>query len=243
MRTSGLTAHASVAAERVGPRTRCTTLRSSPPISLRTTPGALYLASSAAGPIGGDSLRLDIDVASGAELEIRTVAASLAHPSAGGHRSQLDVNVTVADGATLRWLPEQTVLVRGCDHRTMGVIRLAASGSLVWRDEVVLGRHGEPSGSLLQRLRVDVAGRPLLRNDLTVGPAWPGSDGPAGVGPARAVGTLVLVGPRAAETGPAVPVDGVRVGRCELGPGAVLVTALGDRPSLVRSVLDSVADR
>jgi urease accessory protein len=238
--TTGLVAHASVGAERVGERTRCTTLRSSPPISLRPTPDALYLASSTAGPIGGDDLRLDVDVAAGADLDIRTVAAGLVHPSAHGHSSRFDIDVAVAGGATLRWLPEPTVLVQGCDHRTVSTIRLASGASLVWRDEVVLGRHDEPSGSLLQRLRIDLAGRPLLRNDLALGPAWPGADGPAGVGRARAVGTLVAVGAVFAASvswaGP--PRAGVRVGRCPLSDQAVLVTVVGDRPSAVRQALD-----
>ena len=88
--------------------------------------------------------------------------------------------------------------------------------------------------------RIDLAGQPLLRNDLPLGPAWPGSDGPAGAGPARAVGTLVLVGAGVAPSEPVIPIDGVRVGRCDLAPDAVLVTALGDRPSLVRRALDAV---
>jgi urease accessory protein len=237
VRSTGLTARATVGAERVGEGTRCTTLRSAPPISLRTTPGALYLASSAAGPVGGDDVRLDVDLAAGATLDIRTVSAGLAYPSPHGHTSRSDVSATVAAGATLRWLPEPTVLVVGCDHRTTATIRLAEGATLVWRDEVVLGRHDEPSGSLLQRLRIDVAGRPLLRNDLALGPVWPGSDGPAGAGAARAVGTLVVVGEAAARIELPPAVDGVRTGRSELGPDAVLLTSVGDRWSLVRRVL------
>jgi urease accessory protein len=240
VRATGLTAHATVGAERVGERTRCTTLRSAPPISLRTTPDALYLVGSAAGPIGGDDVRLDVDLAAGADLDIRTVAAGLTYPSAHRHRSRFDVRATVAAGATLRWLPEPTVLVAGCDHRTTATIRLAEGATLVWRDEVVLGRHDEPSGSLLQRLRIDVGGRPLLRTDLALGPAWPGADGPAGAGAARAAGTLVMVGAAAAGAAVPGPVDGVRAGRCELDGDAVLLTAVGDRWSLVRRALSSV---
>ena len=240
MTATGLTAHATVGAERVGERTCCTTLRSAPPISLRTTPDGLYLVGSAAGPVGGDDVRLDIDVAAGADLDVRTVAAGLTYPSAHRHRSRFDVTATVAAGATLRWRPEPTVLVAGCDHRTAATVRLAEGAALVWRDEVVLGRHGEPSGSLLQRLRIDVAGRPLLRNDLALGPAWPGAEGPAGAGAARAVGTLVVVGEAAAGAVLPPPVDGVRSGLSELGPDAVLLTAVGDRWSLVRRALSSV---
>ena len=51
-----------VAAERVGDRTRCTTLRSAPPISLRDTPDGLYLVASGAGPVGGDELSVSVSV-------------------------------------------------------------------------------------------------------------------------------------------------------------------------------------
>ena len=50
---------AAVVAELAGDRTRCTTLRSDPPISLRDTPDGLYLVASGAGPVGGDDLHLD----------------------------------------------------------------------------------------------------------------------------------------------------------------------------------------
>src|SRR5690606_20917682 len=117
----------------------------------------------------------------------------------------------------LRWLPEPTIVVRGSDHRARTSIALAAGAELVWREVVVLGRHAEAAGSLLQRLRVDRAGRPLLRTDLAAGPRWPGSLGPGGVGPAGAVATALVVGPsadrlpRPGDRAAAVPPgDGVR---------------------------------
>jgi urease accessory protein len=188
-------ASARLRAELVGGRTRCTTLRSAPPLTFRETPEGLFLVGTAAGPLGGDELELVVDVGPGATLTVRSVAAQLAQPGPrAGAPSSLRVEVTVAAGAELAWLPEPTVAVRGCHHRVTTVIRCAAGARLVWRDEVVLGRHREASGSILQRLRVDRAGRPLLRHDLALGPDWPSSAGPAVLGPARAVGSLVTVG-------------------------------------------------
>lgn len=181
-----------VVAELAGHRTRCTTLRSAPPISLRDTPDGLYLVASGAGPIGGDDLYLDLDVRSGASLVIRSAAASMVLPGPSGMASSLCVRARV--GGSLRWEPEPSILVAGCDHRTTTTVDLIADATLVWREVVVLGRHDEPTGSLLQRLRVDRDGAPFLRTELPVGPRWPGAEGPAGTDGALVVTSLLVVG-------------------------------------------------
>jgi urease accessory protein len=183
---------ATVVAELAGDRTRCTTLRSAPPISLRETPDGLYLVASGAGPVGGDDLHLDLDVGAGASLLVRSAAAVMALPGPTGAPSSLRVCARVR--GSLRWEPQPTILVAGCDHRATTTILLAAGATLLWREVVVLGRHDEPTGSLLQRLHVDRDGAPLLRNELPVGPRWPGADGPAGTDGAGVVSSLLVVG-------------------------------------------------
>jgi urease accessory protein len=210
---------AAVAAELVGERTRCTTLRSVPPISLRDTPDGLYLVASGAGPVGGDDLRLDVDVGGGASLLIRSAAASMVLPGPTGAASSMQVRARVR--GSLRWEPEPTILVAGCDHRTTATIDLARGATLVWREVVVLGRHHEETGSLLQRLQVDRAGAPFLRNDLPVGPRWPGAAGPAGTDGALVVTSHLLVG--LAE--PTPPHD-AKAAVLRLSEDAWLVTAL-----------------
>jgi urease accessory protein len=227
-------ANASVVVERVGDRERCTELVSSPPLTLRHTPDGLFLVASGAGPVGGDELGLDITVGTGARTTLRSAGASLVLPGPGGAPSSMRVHARV-DG-DLRWLPEPTVLVRGCDHMAVSRVDVAARGSVLWREEVVLGRHGEQSGSLLQRLHVDVGGRPLLRNELPVGPRWPGSDGPAGLGGAGAVGSLLGVGVGLAPPAPAV--DRARTAVAGLAEGAWLVTVVAADASALRQALD-----
>ncbi len=230
-------------------RTRCTTLRSDPPLTLRTTgEGEVHLVGSAAGPVGGDELHLSLTVGAGARLTVRTVAATVVLPGTCGAPSSLTVDVTVGAGAELQWLPEPTVLVRGCDHRATANIRLGAGARLAWREVLVLGRHDEEPGSLLQRLRVDVDDRPLLRNDLATGPAWPASQGPAGTGGARAVGTELVVAPdnawlRAADppVDPTVDPAGVRMAVLPLDGPAALVSVLAASPLAALSALDAVA--
>lgn len=227
-------ARASVVVERVGNRDRCTELVSSPPLTLRNTPDGLFLVASGAGPVGGDALAVDITVESSAWATVRSAGASLVLPGPTDATSSMCVRARIA--GDLRWLPEPTVLVQGCDHTTVARLDLTASASVLWREEVVLGRHGEASGSLLQRLHVDVGGRPLLRNELPIGPRWPGADGPAGLDGAGAVGSLLGVGVSRPAAGASV--EGSRVAVVDLSLTAWLLTVVAEDARVLRRVLD-----
>ncbi|MBL7522321.1 urease accessory protein UreD [Frankia sp. CNm7] len=168
----------------------------------------VHLVGAAAGPLAGDQLRLDISVGAGVRLVLRSVAATLAMPGHGPGPSVTRIHAEVAAGGALDLLPEPTVAVRGCDHRMVGRAVVAAGGWLRWREEILLGRFGEPSGHVETDLRVDVRApggdRPLLRQRLPLGPDVPGLAGAAVVGSARAVGSLLVAAPAAPDgAGPA----------------------------------------
>jgi urease accessory protein len=227
-----------VVAELRDGRTVVTRLRSEPPITLRRTgQGIVHQVASGAGPIGGDILRLQVRVGAGASLVLRTVAAAVVLPGPTGEPSRTVLEAEVEAGGTLVVVPQPQVLADGADHEVTTRVRLAAGASLTWRDETVLGRHGEAGGSLLHRLRVDRDGAPVVRSDLAVGPRWPDSLGPAGIGAARAIGTQLVVG--APHREPPDSGSGVRCEALELGCGAVLVTALGDSAAGVSAALDA----
>ncbi|MBO0819812.1 MAG: urease accessory protein UreD, partial [Nocardiopsaceae bacterium] len=114
-----------------------------------------------------------------------------------GGESVLTVRASVAPGGTLEYLPEPMVVADGARHVTDIGIELAAGASLVLRDEIVLGRHGERGGACRTRLRVDYDGRPLLRHDVAVDGTDEVSLGPAVLAGHRAHGTLLRAGPAA----------------------------------------------
>jgi urease accessory protein len=213
--------------------TRLPVLRSQVPLVLRRTPDAVYLVGGAAGPIGGDLLDLRIDVGAGATLRVRSAAASIALPGPGGLESVLSVTAVVAAGALLEYLPEPVVVAAGARHGTVIRVTLAEGASLLLRDELLLGRHGEAGGAARSVLRVDYAGRPLLRQALEVNGADATSLGPAVLSGHRGVGNLLRVGSAvggsqagdaarsAAASSPAVAVMPLA------GPG-ILITALAD---------------
>jgi urease accessory protein len=194
-----------------------------PLLPRRTGPGQVHLVGGAAGPLGGDQLRLEITVEDGACLTVRTVAACVVLPGPGP--STLDLVVRVGAGAALHWLPEPQVAAAGCDHLTRSSVELAASARLVWREELVLGRSGEAPGDVRTSLHVRHNRRALLHQDLAAGPRAAGYGGAAVFGDARTHGSILVVDPDWAQAAPAelVTEDGARL----VLPGpAVLATAL-----------------
>lgn len=174
---------------------RYRTLRSDPPLLLRPTPAGLHLVGGAAGPLGGDELDLEIHVAAGADLRVRSAAASLVLPGSG--ISDVRVRATVAEGASLDWAPEPTVSVVGSRHRQRSDVHVEAGGVVRWTETLVLGRTGEPGGDLDATLRIERDRAPVLHQQLGCGSDAPGWSGVAGLGSHRVVGTCVTVGLRA----------------------------------------------
>ncbi|MEU5549964.1 urease accessory protein UreD [Micromonospora sp. NPDC047793] len=184
-------------------------LRGESPLLLRQVPASdggvtVYVVGGAAGPLAGDDLRLDVELGPGAVVRVRTVAASIALPGRPGAVSRMLVRVTVAADATLHWLPEQLVAAAGCAHVADAQVDVAEGGTLRWRDELICGRYQEAPGNAEVVTRVDVGGRPLLRQSLAVGPDTPGWAGPAVLGGAPATGSLLVVDPSEPSVPPAV---------------------------------------
>jgi len=188
-------ARARIVAEAGSHGTVLTRLRGESPLLLRQTgPQTVHLVGGAAGPLGGDDLYLEIEVGAGARLCIRSAAASVCLPGRGP--SQVTVTAHVASGGALHWLPEQLIAAHRCDHRALSKVEVAEGAELIWRDELICGRHGEPAGEARLRTVVGYAGKPLLRQTIAAGQRAPGWDGPAVMGAARAVGSVLRVNGR-----------------------------------------------
>jgi urease accessory protein len=202
-------------------RTILSELRSAPPLTLRQTgPHTVHLVSTAAGPLGGDVLDLVLDLAPGTTLELGSIGSSLVLPGPGESLSR--VTARVGAEAVLRYTPEPVVLASGSAHRSLVRLEQSPTARVLWREELVLGRHAEPAGRCRTRFDATVDGRPLLRQELLVGdPATAGS--PAVYGTSRCLGTTLVTSCDGKE---AVVGDGVAVLPLA-GPGT-LVSALAD---------------
>ncbi len=198
-------------------------------MALRETPLGVYLVGTAAGPIGGDEVMLEIEITEGADLTIRSAAAMIALPGPPGARSRLTVRANVA--GRLRWLPEPSIAARGCDHIVDVRLRIGEGGRVEWRDELVLGRDGEPPGAWTSFLSADHDEAPLLRQSIAIGAN--GWDGPAVAGDSRAIGSILLAG----ETYPG-PVAGKGFAVLPLAGRGALVTAVAENALTLRARLD-----
>nr|WP_223183218.1 MULTISPECIES: urease accessory protein UreD [unclassified Streptomyces] len=191
-------------------------------------------------PLGGDRLAVETEVREGARLLVDAAAATLALPGRNAEPATYDVRLTVGEDAALRWLPEQLVSVHGSDLRTRTTVDLAATARLVLREEQILGRHGEPPGTLVTRLTVRRAGRPLLDQELSLGPGAPGGwDGGAVLGGHRAVGQLLVVDPEFDRAPVATRLLGEHAAVTPLAGPAALVTAVAPDALALRRLLDT----
>ena len=191
------------------------------PIGLRPTRDALYLVGTAQGLVGDDQLELDVLVKRGAELRVRSAAATIAYASNG---AMLHYRCRVEQGATLDWRPEPVIATKRCSVTVRSTVSIESGGTVRWREEAILGRRGEGPGNLDLSLVVDHHRTPLVRHQLIAGSRLPGWDGPSGIGRHRFAGYELFVGEEIA------PVNGTGPGWCRftVGENAVVSNALAD---------------
>lgn len=218
--------------ERRGGMTVATVLRSEAPLLLRAANRGdlleVHLIGGAAGPLGGDDLRLDLDVGAGSNLRVRSVAAQLAQPDPRGRSSVATTTARIRGDAHVDWQPEPLISVAGSNHRATTLLQLDAGATVTWTDTIVLGRIDEHPGVLASRLRVEVAGRVLLDHDLITG--LDHLDGPGANGRARTLTSTVQIGPNAPDQASSSAVrDGTFAGVFPLAAGAALLVTLAPR--------------
>jgi urease accessory protein len=242
-------------------RTSISVLRSGWPLMLRTTAALaptpvtawicrtadaarVHLSAGAAGPLGGDRLRLEVRVGAGSALVLGEIASTLLLPGTYGGESRLDVRIHVGAGAALAWLPELVIAARGCRHVTDTRVVLESGARLVLREEVLFGRHGEPVGRYRQRVRVETGDGPLYDQELGAGPAAPGWDGPAVTAGHPAAGTLLVVGPGpAADDAARTALRAPDTALMELPGAGRLLSTLAPDTATLRRRLDGAAAR
>jgi urease accessory protein len=178
-------------ADRRGTRTRLTTMRSAFPVALRRTgPERVHLVGTGAWPLGGDRVRLVIEVGPDAELDVAAVAANVALPGRSGRPSVVEVQVRIASGGRLHLDLGPTIVAQGADHRAILDVDLGVGSRVALRELVVLGREGERGGRSDQRLDVTREGLAVVREHaIRPDPRAPAftDDG------ARAVGSVLVV--------------------------------------------------
>src|SRR5215471_3301886 len=123
---------------------RLTTLREEGSLRVRF-PGACagtpqaVLINTAGGIAGGDHFAVDLALDTDARLTVTTAAAEKIYRSLGPDAC-VDVTATLADGAELIWLPQETILFDRARLARTVTIALARATTLLFAEAIVFGR-------------------------------------------------------------------------------------------------------
>ncbi len=155
------------------------------------------------GLTGGDRLDYALTLAPGLRATATTQTAERAYRSAAG-TARAEVRLSVGTGGWLDWLPQETILFDGASLERDIRLDLGAGAGCLFLESVILGRHamGETVTGLHFRDNrlIRREGQPvwaeLLEIDTRV---LERKDNPAILGGARAMATLALVRPDAAD--------------------------------------------
>jgi urease accessory protein len=158
-------------------------------------PPQAVLVTTSGGVTGGDDLRMAIEVGPRGIALAATQAAEKIYRAGGtGEPCTMEIAVTVGEGATLDWLPQETIVFEGARLRRRTVADVAAGGSLLACEMVVLGRaaSGErfTGGLLLDAWSVRRAGKLVWTDALRIEGETPRG---AGFGEANALATVIGV--------------------------------------------------
>ena len=160
------------------------------------------LVNTAGGVTGGDVFDYALRVGAGAALTATTQSAERGYRALGATPARVDLALTVRPGATLAWLPRETILFEGGRLERRLEADLAADATLTVLETLALGRAamGEAvtRGAYRDAWRIRREGRLIHAEALRLsGDIARATAGPAGLGGARALATLVHAGPDA----------------------------------------------
>ena len=158
-------------------------------------PPQAVLVTTSGGVTDGDALKIAVEVGPGATAIAATQAAEKIYRAARvAEHCAIDVSVAVGAGASLDWLPQETIVFEGSRLKRRTVAHVAPGGSLLASEMVVLGRaaSGErfTGGLVLDAWSVRREGKLLWTDTLRVEGETPTG---AGFGTANALSTVIGV--------------------------------------------------
>lgn len=149
------------------------------------------------GVVGGDQLAINCGVGDSAHALVTTPGAAKWY-RANGHVSRQDMTIHVGAGASLEWLPQETIFYKGADVALDTMVDLAADASFITSDILCFGRtaSGESfdHGRVSQRVQVRRAGRLVWFEQGALIGGDGGFAGPLGLNGHTVCATLLAVG-------------------------------------------------
>ncbi|HPG24794.1 MAG TPA: urease accessory protein UreD [Myxococcota bacterium] len=147
----------------------------------------VYLLHPPAGIVAGDRLSVDLEVGADSHALVTTPGATRWYDARGRAEARLEQRSSVAAGACLEWLPQESIFFDGAAARQSTRFALDEGARLIAWEITGLGRPAaaEPyaRGRLDLRLELEQGGRPrLLERQRTWAGRLPGLRGAAAIG-------------------------------------------------------------
>jgi urease accessory protein len=131
----------------------------------------VYLLHPPGGVVGGDVLDIDVQLAQGTKALLTTPGAAKFYRS-GGASARQSQRITVQSGATLEWLPQESIFFPGAKAVLQTQIALQGDARLALWEIQCLGRPAIDEdfdrGSIDNRLAVTRDGAPILLERLRI---------------------------------------------------------------------------
>src|SRR5271169_3797036 len=104
-----------------------------------SSPCEAAIVNTGGGVAGGDSYRVRLELREGAEVEATTPSAERIYRS-DGPAAAIETRLSLAPGARLFWLPQETLLFEGAALERRLEVEMSAEASLVIAETLVFGR-------------------------------------------------------------------------------------------------------
>ncbi|WP_255731422.1 urease accessory protein UreD [Phaeobacter sp. B1627] len=220
-------------------------------------PVEAVMVNTAGGITGGDRFTLDASAGPNSQLTLTTQAAERAYRAQPGQTGRVQTTLTVAEGARLTWVPQETILFQNCDFDRRLRVDLGSDARLLLAEPVVFGRAamGERLTSARFQDRIDIyrGDRRIyhdairVRGDLAAALAGAATGGGLSA-PSGAMATLVLAAPDAEATldwiRAALPSGGTAIGGASLlAPDLLHLRLLAVDSFVLRQSLLPLLDR
>jgi urease accessory protein len=155
------------------------------------------------GIVGGDRLALTVDAGAGAYVQLTTPGAAKCYRSAGPFAQQR-IALRAATGATIEWLPQETIVFDGAKVDLEIAVDLSGEACFMGWDVVCLGRTaaGErfDRGTLRQRLTLARDGQSIFTERAVLHGGAPLLLSPVGLHGNPVFGTFLAAAPAISDT-------------------------------------------
>ncbi len=165
----------------------------------------LYLLHPPGGMVIGDELQIDAQLAAAAQALITTPSAGKIYGAKGADDlQQQTIKFTIAEGACLEWLPQETIVFDSANGVLNTRIELCEGANYAGWDIVRLGRSasGETfnTGSCMQKMEIWQGDRPLFMERNVIAAGGELQQGVWGLQNKNTFGTLLLTAVISRET-------------------------------------------